>query len=105
MLFRLIFHMFRYIDNDLITFIYFTGNDLAVCGFATLIYSIRDKINISFLTKKRSKRLFLTVLIYSLWCLIVDTLILMGIGTHGTALYTSIDITILSIGAIWASFA
>ena len=104
MLFRLLSHVFSYVDNEIVTFLYFGGNDLAICGFALLLYSICYKINFTFLSRKRTKRLFLIVLIYSLWCLIGDTCILMGIGAHDTALYTSMDVTILSVGALWVIF-
>ena len=101
MLFSMLSHVFHYVDNDTVTFLYFGGNDLAICGFALLLYSIRDKINFTFLNRRRRRRLFLIVLIYSLWCLVVDICILMGIGAHDTALYTSMDITILSAGTLW----
>ena len=104
MLFRLLSHVFNYVDNEIVTFLYFGGNDLAICGFALLLYSIRDKINFTFLNKRKTKRLLLIVLIYSLWCLIVDIFILVGIGAHDTAIYTSVDITILSAGALWVIF-
>jgi len=96
-LFRFIFHTFDF-DSEIATFLYFGGNDFAVCGFLLILYTI--KIRFTFLTKRMLKIL----LIYSIWCLIVDMLIMIGTGAHDTALYTSIDIGILSIGGLWAIY-
>jgi hypothetical protein len=100
LLFRLAWHSISFDNSYLLDSLYFIFNDLCYVGFAILIKGTR----ISFLPLRVSKKIYLILLIYTLWCLIVDVLILTGIGAHDTAIYTQIDITILSIGMLWAIF-
>lgn len=95
-LFRFVFHAFDFSNSELSSFFYFVGNDFGYIGFLWLI--LKSKIFLS-----RSKRFIKILLIYSLWCLIVDVLLLFGIGAHDTAIYTQIDLAILGIGALWST--
>lgn len=94
-LFRFVFHAFDFENSEITSFLYFVGNDIGYIGFLLLILKTRMFLS-------RSKRFLKVLLIYSLWCLIVDVLLLLGFGAHNTAIYTQIDIAILGIGAIWA---
>lgn len=94
-LFRFVFHAFDFSNSELSSFFYFVGNDLGYLGFLLLILKTR-------LFLSRSKKFIKVLLIYSLWCLIVDVLLLFGIGAHDTAIYTQIDLAILGIGSIWS---
>lgn len=97
-LFRFCFHAFSYSNCEICSLFYFIGNDLCIIGFLLLILDRK----IFFLSKIRSKKFLTVLLIYSLWCLIVDVLLEMGIGAHNEAIYTQIDMAILGIGALWS---
>jgi hypothetical protein len=98
LLFRAVFHSFDYDESRVVTNLYFVLNDLFYIGFALVIYGLR----FSFMSLVKSKRICIIVLIYSLWVLIVDVLILTGIGAADTAIYTQVDIAIIGIGALWS---
>lgn len=97
-LFRFCFHAFSFDSCSICSLFYFIGNDLCIIGFLLLILDRK----IYFLSKFRSKKFLTVLLIYSLWCLIVDVLLECGIGAHDEAIYTQIDMAILGIGALWA---
>lgn len=99
--FCIICHTLSFEESDISIIAYYLGDDMFKVGFALILYSIRNKIKISFLSPRKSNRVYLTLLIYTLWVLIVDSLILMNIGAHDTAIYTQIDIAILSISVLW----
>lgn len=97
-LFRFCFHGFSYEDCEYCSLFYYVGNDLGIIGF--LLLTLNQKI--TFLSKLRSKKLFIVLLIYSSWCLIVDVLLELGIGTHDKAIFSQIDMAILGIGVLWS---
>lgn len=98
LLFRLVFHSFDFDESAIAKNLYFVLNDFFYVGFALIIYGLR----FSFMSLVRSKRICITVLIYSLWVLIVDVMILTGIGAADTAIYTQVDIAIIIIGSGWS---
>jgi len=105
-LFRLIFHSFDFTNSEVTSFFYFAGNDFALIGFFTVLYSLvkQRRFQLPFMARNQFKKLIFSLIIYSTWCLIVDILLLMDIGAHDTTAYTAISMGIISIGALWASF-
>jgi len=102
---RLIFHSFDFSNSEITSFIYFASNDVALIGFFLMLYSFARQNRFSlFMCRNRFKKLILSLIIYSIWCFVVDILLLMGIGTHDTTAYTAISMGIISIGALWASY-
>jgi hypothetical protein len=106
-LFRFVFHCISYDKTKLGELLYFGGNDIIQIGVFWSILSIINKVDVRFFWMRRYqlKRLVKTVLIYSIWCFIVDILLFFEIGAHDSMLYTAVDIVILGIGTLWAIFA
>ncbi len=96
MLFRTIFHSFSFDNSNVLSFMYFGGNDLALFGLFLLL--------MTYIKSGKIGRLIKVVLIYSGFCLITDILMLSGVGAHDFWVYTAISISILSIGMLWAIF-
>lgn len=97
MLMRLVFHAFSFDNSEIARFLYFGGNNVALCGLFLVLYSqVKSGI---------LKRFLKIVLIYSGFCLITDILMLCGVGAHDFWGYTAISISILSIGILWLIFA
>lgn len=96
MIFRLLFHSTISENSEIIRFLYFGGNDLAVIGFLLLL---KDCF------KGFTERLVKVCLIYAAWCFVADILMLCGIGAHDFWLFTAISISILALGMIWLKFA
>lgn len=95
MIFRLLFHMFSFENSDILRFLYFGGNDMAVIGFLLLL---KDYFR-GFI-----ERLIKVCLTYAAFCLVADILMLMGIGAHDYWLFTAISISILALGGIWLRY-
>jgi hypothetical protein len=95
-LFRTAFHSFSFDNSDILTFLYFGGNDLALIGLFLLLRNYTTGI---------INRITEVLLIYSGFCLITDILMLSGVGTHDFWGYTAISISILSIGVLWVIYA
>ena len=108
-LLQLIIHALKFGESETVPFMhtqitrfaYYFVNCLFNIGFASILYQLSDKIYIFSLNKKRTKRLILVLLIYFVWCLIVEFLIVFGIGAVDSAIFTNIDMGIISIGMIW----
>jgi len=102
-----IFHAIDYKSAPIACLIYYLAHGIMEIGIFLYVYStiITGKLRIYQIPMYRLKRLLKIVLIYSTWCLVVDVLIFMGIGTQDTALYENIDMGILGLGVLWASFA
>jgi hypothetical protein len=100
-LFRFVWHTFSFDLTDDLSDMYFILNDVCYIGFALLILRFSP---ISFVPKKISKRIYLLLVIYTGWCLVVDCLIISGIGAHNTAIYTIIDIAFLTLGVLCLMF-
>jgi len=99
-LFRFIWHTFDFDNSNIATILYYVGNDLYIAGFALLM--MNSNVKIKGLRFIQTKRLLKTILIYALWLTVVDILVVCGVGTDDTILYTSTDIAILALGTIWA---
>jgi hypothetical protein len=90
---NLVFHSFSFDNSEILRFLYFGANDMAVIGlFILLLSSYRGKI----------RRLLIVGLIYAIFKLIADILMLCGIGAHDYWLYTAISMLIIGIGLLWA---
>lgn len=92
MVFRLLFHSFSFDNSEILTFLYYGGNDLAAIGFFLLLLSY---------FKGFLRRLIKVCLTYSVFCLGADILMLLGIGAHDFWLFTAISISILALGGLW----
>ena len=104
-LLRLVFHSFDFSNSEITSFIYFASNDVALIGFFLMLYSFANQRRFSlFMGRNKFKKLILSLIIYSIWCFIVDILLLISIGTHDFTVYTAISMGIISIGALWASY-
>jgi hypothetical protein len=70
-------------------------------GVFYLLYSF-GKNNISLRNNKEFVKLIITILAYSTWALIVNILILVGLGSPGTPFYSIIDLAIITTGILWS---
>ena len=95
MVFRLSFHSFSFDNSEVLTFLYYGGNDLAVIGFLLLLVGC---------LKGFTQRLVKLCIPYAGFCLLADILMLMGIGAHDFWLFTAISISILALGGLWLIF-
>lgn len=105
-LFRFVFHAISYDNTEIGTLVYFVANDLITIGIFLSIYSMIKDTGVRYfrVSNLQLKRLLKIVLTYSAWCLVVDVFLFCGIGAHDSALYTIVDMGILSIGTLWAIF-
>lgn len=98
-LFRLVFHSFSFDNSEIVTFMYFGGNNLANIGFLLIIL---DNLKIGgWIPLLRFRKVIKSLIIYACWCMVVDVLMLAGIGTHDFVGYTAISILLLICALLW----
>lgn len=95
--------------NTIVYQMYFLYNNAAMVGLFALLHSIscymqRIKslyLKSSIITTISFKFYTLSLFIYSIWCFIVDALMLFGIGNKDSIIYTGISIVLLFI-SLWS---
>ena len=104
---RMILHSFILSDVGVIYSVYFNGQNIMIVGGFCIFYDFvkTKRYSFPYMTESSSEKLITVSIIYSTWCLIVDNLIISGIGAHDSTGYTITSMGIISIGALWAKFA
>lgn len=88
-------------EVNLIDDVYYVVTSFFTVGVFYLLYSF-GKNNISLRNNKEFVKLIITILAYSTWALIVNILILVGLGSPGTPFYSIIDLAIITTGILWS---
>jgi hypothetical protein len=104
---RMALHSLILTDTGMIYSVYFNGQNIMIIGAFCIFYDFvkTKKYSFPYMTASNSKKLIIVSIIYSTWCLVVDNLIISGIGAHDSTGYTITSMGIISIGALWAKFA
>ena len=95
------------IGERIMAYLYYAGSNSDMLGFFIILRNlwIRGSLRISFLTKSQGNRFTKFLIIFSTWCLIIDHLLLFGLGAHDSIFYTISCIGGITIGALWVKFA
>jgi cell shape-determining protein MreD len=87
-------------ENNLIDDIYYVVSSSLNVGVFYLVY-LFGKNKISLRNNKEFRRVLIVILIYTAWALIVNILILIGVGSSETPFYSQVDIVIIILGILW----
>ncbi|MEE9574365.1 MAG: hypothetical protein V3W20_15020 [Candidatus Neomarinimicrobiota bacterium] len=103
---RILLHSFVLSDVGVIYSVYFNGQNIIIFGLFCIVYDFikTKRYRLPYMTANGSEKLIIVSIIYSAWCLVVDNLIMSGIGAHDSAGYAITSMLIISIGALWAKF-
>jgi hypothetical protein len=93
-------------DVGVIYSVYFNGQNIIILGLFCIVYDFikTKRYRLPYMTARGSGKIIIVSIIYSAWCLVVDNLIMSGIGAHDSIAYTAISMLILSLGSLWAIF-
>jgi hypothetical protein len=100
---RFIFHTFDFDNFKIGEFLYFVGNDLGLIGFLLVIKNQTYTSKTIYFSKKKQKRMINVIIIYAAAHLVIDVLMLSGIGNCDSWYYTSI-LSLILITAVCSIF-
>lgn len=105
--FRLLLHSTVFGDEGIIYSLYFNSGGFGILGLFCMLFDFVNtkKYRFPYLTVRKFKVLILVCIIYSAWCLIVDNLIMSGVGAHDSVIYTVTSMGIISTGVLCMIFA
>jgi hypothetical protein len=101
--FRSMWHVFDTTNYPALKHLYFYSVDASIAGlFAILLYVVVHGVRpTQYVSVSQFKSLVLWLFIYSFWCYLVDSLMVLGIGDKDSAIYTGGSITLLIIPWLW----
>lgn len=106
-IFRTAWHLINTDNSPALKKLYFISVAASISGlFAILYYVAKNGLRDSkYMSVIQFKRLTLWLFIYSVWCFINDSLMIMGIGDKDSIIYTGISIVLLIFPLLWVLFA
>ena len=103
---RFLLHSTIFGDTGVLYALYFNSSNLPLVGFFCVLYDLvkRTKYRPPYIKVGRFRKLILVSIIYSIWCLAVDNLIMASVGAHDSSGYTISSMLIIITGIVWVIY-